>query len=93
MSLLILSFQLVGLIFEIVGVFFMARGLITTQTHNTPSLLLSALVRGKLARGSEWIPSIEKKAISLQGLALIGIGFLIQAIGTTLSILIGLRNG
>jgi hypothetical protein len=91
-SLLSVLLQLGGLVAEILGVLgvlLMANGFLHRVTVGVlPRLLLSALVRGDVARGvvrTALEPS--KDLAALQGLAFIGLGFFCQAIGLALSLL------
>lgn len=95
------AFQLLGLTLEIIGVLLMANlyvGLVSLL--GAIPLLASALVKGKAARGAVYLLQDESpatsssagqpvnqdnKLTSLQGLAFIGLGFLIQAIGVLLA--------
>lgn len=77
--------QVVGLLLQLAGVLLMANGY-TNFVHpgDLVALLSSALWRGKSARGAAALQKLsqEKKLASLQGLAFVGLGFLVQALGT-----------
>ena len=79
--------QLVGLAAQLAGVLLMANGYTgLVRAGNVPRLLASALRRGAAARGAAELHSltVEDKLRSLQGLASIGLGFLLQTAGTAL---------
>ncbi|MCP5426168.1 MAG: hypothetical protein H6970_14035 [Gammaproteobacteria bacterium] len=76
--------QLLGLSMEIVGVLLMANlytGIVPWR--QLLSILLSALVRGATAVGAVEVADLraENKMAALQGLALVGGGFFLQALG------------
>ncbi|MGH6898141.1 MAG: hypothetical protein ACREJ5_16605 [Geminicoccaceae bacterium] len=76
--------QIVGLVLEITGIFLMANMYVRRLPKRALLLvILSALGRGETARDAVTIAEIwpENKLISLQGLALVGGGFVIQMIG------------
>lgn len=88
--------QLVGLVFEIVGVFMMANAFrVAYSLIDSLKLLLSGLVRGKFARAiyrDEGIAQKEDKLATVQGLVLIGIGFIIQAVAVLVVIIVEVIN-
>jgi hypothetical protein len=78
---------LAGLACEVVGALLMANGYTGVGGGaGIPRLLLSALVRGPLARGTAAVDHLapENRLSSLQGLALIGLGFALQFLTTAL---------
>ena len=83
--------QLAGAACEIGGVLLMANLYIGgARRGQVVAVLLSALVRGERARDGVEISdflSRESKLASLQGLALIGVGFVLQAAGVLVSAL------
>jgi hypothetical protein len=82
--------QLAGLAAQLAGVLLMANGYTSLVTiRHVPRLLASALRRGNAARGAAELHhlTVEDKLRSLQGLALIGLGFLLQTAGTALPLL------
>lgn len=84
------ALQLLGLGCEIAGVLLMANGHTGAVTRGgVARLLASALVRGATARGAAGIGHLspENRLSSLQGLALIGLGFLLQTLGSLLQLL------
>lgn len=83
------ALQLLGLSCEIAGVLLMANGYTGAVTREgVVRLLASALVRGATARGAAAMGhlSTEDRLGSLQGLALIGLGFVLQTLGALLGI-------
>ena len=87
-------FQLLGLILEILGVLGMANAYLAVAqgSRSKLSLLLDALFRGPRARGANRLQeagfNAEDRLRVLQGLGLIGLGFLFQAIGLILPYLL-----
>ena len=84
--------QLIGLALEIAGVLLMANlytGIVPLR--QLVYLLFSALFRGAEAAGAVEMATLhlEDRLAALQGLAFIGLGFLLQAIGVLLSQLLG----
>jgi hypothetical protein len=76
------AFILFGSILEIVGVLLMANSYLgAAHRRHWPSVLTSALVRGKRAKGAVRLSGLneEDQLLALQGLALIGLGFACQA--------------
>lgn len=87
--------QLAGLVLEIAGVLLMARGFTGVASWwSLPGILLDALRRGDKVWGTAAIGALEpedeaarqrrderNRRDSLQGLALVGLGFLVQAAG------------
>jgi hypothetical protein len=85
-------FQLLGLCLEVAGVLRMANGYTSSATPGGAlRIVVSALVRGATARGAASIAHLspEDRLKSLQGLAVVGLGFLVQACGTSLLLLDG----
>lgn len=73
---------LFGLLLEIVGVLLMANSYLGAAARkHWPLLLISALFRGKRARGAIRLSGLNEddRLLAIQGLALIGLGFLCQA--------------
>jgi hypothetical protein len=82
-------FQLIGGVLAVIGAVQMANGYVgVVPKRALLDLLFSALVKGDVAKGSvEVPPPKENRLDSLQGLSLIGLGFLAQTIGTIFSLL------
>ena len=84
-----LAVQLAGAVCEVAGVLLMANLYIGgVRLKQIVLVLLSALVRGDRARDAVAISDLisrEDKLTSLQGLALIGLGFVLQAAGADLA--------
>jgi|SRR5918992_1758317 hypothetical protein len=78
--------HLTGLVFDIIGAVLMANMLLsTTHWRIWPRVFLSALVRGKIATGcASFDFRTENVIASLQGLALIIVGFIFSATGITI---------
>lgn len=77
--------QLIAAIFEIAGVFLMAKSLYQSLIlYQVPGILIKALFRASVARQAAQLNeklSDEKFALdALQGLAFIGLGFLTQLV-------------
>lgn len=87
MTRIALVLDLIGLLLQIAGVLLMANGYtgMVRATH-LPRLLLSALVRGPVARGAARVGTVtpEDRLRSLHGLSLVGVGFLLQAVSKVL---------
>ena len=84
------ALQLLGLGCEIAGVLLMANGYTGAVTRGgVVRLLASALVRKATAQGAASIAHLspEDRLGSLQGLALVGLGFFLQTLGTLLQLL------
>lgn len=87
-------FQLLGSFFEIVGVVMMANLYTRISLKSFPKVLWSALIRGRAAEGVATVSLIKKNKqeekisnlLSLQGLSLVALGFVCQAIGNVLSL-------
>ncbi len=87
-------FQLIGSILEVIGVIMMANLYTRTGLKNFPMIFLSAIIRGKTARGVAIVSVIKKSdeeeissnLLSLQGLSLIAFGFMFQAIGNLVTL-------
>jgi hypothetical protein len=87
MDVLCCSIQIIGLVIEIVGVTFMANSYVPVEKHSVIRVLFSGLFRGDLAKKVTH-PAIfhsDDRIKGLQGLAFIGFGFLIQALGVLFS--------
>jgi hypothetical protein len=83
------ALQLLGLSSEIAGVLLMANGYTGAVTRGgVLRLLVSALVRGATAQGAASIAHLspEDRLGSLQGLGLVGVGFVLQTLGTLLQL-------
>ncbi len=82
---------LLGLILEIVGVFFMANGYTrgVRGVLGKARVLVSALWRGGIAREATRMLQLtaEDARSVLQGIAYIGLGFVLQAAGCVVSLL------
>lgn len=81
----IAAIYLLGFGLEIWGILKMANGLMSlTKTRHVIPILWSALWKGPKAEGLVRALRLgtEDRRQSLQGLALVGIGFLIQALAT-----------
>jgi hypothetical protein len=73
-----------GLLFEVLGVFIMAkRSIRIVPFYELPLLMLSALFRGKAALAAVEVKDLnqEDKLSELQGLAFLGLGFFMQTGG------------
>jgi hypothetical protein len=84
--------QLIGALSEIYGAILMANQYIATPKRDylaLVTLLLDALSRGKISREatSGIFPVSDNKLTSLQGLAYIGLGFLLQFFSALCSLL------
>lgn len=66
----------------------MANSFVVVQWYNLPRLLLSALLKGKMAKGAVHIAELnsENRVSSLQGLALVALGFMLQFAGVLLQV-------
>jgi len=90
MSITTNSLQIIGSILEIIGIVLMSN-LYWKNVYGKqiPYMLISALWRGESAKDgiclSDFSP--EKRLFSLQGLALIGVGFLVQLIANLIALL------
>lgn len=83
------GFLLIGLVFELVGILAMARRYIRiVPLVEVPRLLLAALMRRPAARAAARLHPLwlENTLDSLQGLALIGVGFVCQTVATLLTL-------
>ncbi len=77
-----------GLIFEVLGVFLMARrSFRIVRLYELPLLMISALFRAKAARGAAKVRELnsEDSLSDVQGLAFIGLGFFLQTAGFLLT--------
>lgn len=76
--------QVAGLVLEVIGVVAMSFGYLEVATRRAmPGVFLSALWRGDLARGAARSDlNADNRLRTLQGLALIGVGFTLQTAGT-----------
>lgn len=82
--------QLLGVSFDVWGALALANGYLSAvQRRDVLRVLWSALWSGSAARGASELSVVspEKRLESLRGLALIGLGFLLQAIGAALALL------
>lgn len=82
--------QLLGGLFEVAGVYLMASRLLSTTTvASKVSALLSALLRGRTASNAVTTSELnpEDKLRTLQGLAFIAVGFILQAVGNLIALL------
>ncbi len=80
------SLQLAGLGLDLIGAFLLANGLLSGRPVVLPRILFSALYRGRVARGKVRVAlSQEDHLKSLQGVAFIAAGFLVQAVGLLLA--------
>jgi hypothetical protein len=84
--------QLFGLMTEIAGVLLMANvytGIVPLR--QLLFILVSALFRGAEATGAVEVAHLrlENKIAALQGLALVGFGFVLQTLGVVLAALFG----
>jgi hypothetical protein len=81
--------QLAGGVLEIGGALMMANAhLNVIRLRHLPRLLLSALVRGRMARGSARLDGVfsqDDRLASLQGLSAIALGFVLQLAATIVS--------
>lgn len=82
--------QLLGLTLEIMGVIFMANAYMIVKDQSVIRMLFDALFRGPSAKmlASNVFDRSEDVLLSLQGLAFIGLGFLIQALAVIIIIII-----
>jgi hypothetical protein len=84
---------LLGLGFDIWGVLLLANAYLgTARPRQRLRLLINALARGAAARGAARAIdqlATEDKLRSLQGLAFIGLGFVLQACGVLIAALTG----
>lgn len=72
---------IVGAVLEIVGVFLMSGAYLSaTRLRDRLPILGNALVRGNTAKGAVEVSELNKtqKVSALQGLAFIGLGFILQ---------------
>lgn len=72
---------IIGATLEIVGVFLMSGAYLSaSRTKNRLQILANALFRGAIARGAVDVSELNEvhKVKALQGLAFIGLGFLMQ---------------
>jgi len=84
------ALELAALGLQVAGVLLMANGYTrVVATRDLPFLLLSALFRGKIARGAAQIGDLvaEDRLRALQGLALVGLGFMLQGGAVFLALL------
>lgn len=84
----ILILQIVAACCEILGVVFMANSYVRiVMNRQIPYLLLSAIWRGKRAQNAAFFDINEDHRLtSLQGLALIALGFCFQAVAALFSL-------
>lgn len=101
MKLVEIALVLLGLVAQSIGVVLMANGYTAVgQVSESPgrhpragssllALLASALVRGRLAKGTVAIDHLtpENRLVSLQGLALVGLGFGLQLLASLVELL------
>jgi uncharacterized membrane protein len=79
--------HLVGILVEFVGVLLTFNSFTTTiYRYQIPIALASALVRGKMARAASFLWNKEKAISTLQGIALIVLGFILQMTGIAIGI-------
>lgn len=71
----------IGLAFQIIGVFLMATRYTNVRVSQIAKVMITALWRGKAAREGAQITnySVEDALSSLQGLAFIALGFIVQS--------------
>ena len=86
---------LIGGVFEVTGVLLMANQYINVRWYQIPIVLISALGRGENAFKAVKISEIsdENRRLSLQGLASIGLGFIIQFASSLVPVVQTYLNG
>lgn len=82
--------QIIGGILQMAGTLLMANVYLNMPLQYVPLHILSALFRGERAKSVTnnflWTLETPRRAlISVQGLGLIGVGFLLQTIGTVVA--------
>src|SRR5947209_5577163 len=86
--------HLSGLVIELIGVIItMLRFEGTFIPWEIPGILLSAFVRGRRVIGAAHWEMTKDKAINvLQGLAFMGLGFVVQIIGASLAVYLHINH-
>ncbi|MFV2073459.1 MAG: hypothetical protein ACC742_12510 [Thermoanaerobaculales bacterium] len=85
------TLQLAGSVAEIIGIVLMANGLLSgIAWGGVLRTLIDAIRRGPSARGAVRMSELgeENGLHTLQGLAFVLVGFVLQAVGTVLSMLV-----
>jgi len=82
-------YNLAGGICEITGVFLMANAYLKVPMYQVPIVLISAIWRGGNAKKMAAIKQLSSESVlaSLQGISLVGLGFILQVIPEILALI------